>query len=344
MNKRERILLIAVVAIASVFMGKTIINTVMLGPIRKVDQQILAVKQKIEKKDMQLRSRKRALQEWVNLDIQCISQDPEVGKRLFIERVQALIRASGLQNPIVKPLKVAARKVAGIERYYPIAVNLTADGTLKQITQFLEMFYAEPYLSKITAVSLKPRGKGNILKLSKCRLEAIVLPRVAQVKDQAELQTTSRPALLAKTPKLPSEPSRYAAIYDKNIFTPPQKARTGIIKTTGRSTRPRGKRQEEPNREPPVAKSDGQGSKIVGTVAYGGQKAVYVRNRQGTDLYKLGQQLAGQQIVLVHPLGIILQDSDNNSVYVEIGQNISTAAPLDSSAAPELYRAWQDKN
>ena len=91
--------------------------------------------------------------------------------------------------------KVSVNKFAGVEGYYSIVVILNAEGTLKQITQFLEMFYAEPYLSKITAVSLKPRDKGDILKLSKCRLEAIVLPRVAQVKDQAELQTTSRPAL-----------------------------------------------------------------------------------------------------------------------------------------------------
>ncbi len=343
MNKRERILLIAVVVIASVFMGKTIINTVILGPIRKVDQQILAVNQKIEKKDTQLRNRKRALQEWVNLDKQCISQDPETDKRLFIERIGALIRASGLQNPIVKPLTVSAKRKAGIERYYSIAVNLTADGTLKQITQFLEMFYAEPYLSKISAVSLKAGGKGEILKLRKCRLEAIVLPRVAQALNHAELQAASRPALLAEAPTLPSEPDRYAAIYQKNIFNPPRKAKPTPTRATGRPSQARRGGKPKPGPSPEV-RSNGDGEKIVGTVAYGGQKAVYVRNRQGTDLYKLGQQLAGQQIVLVHPLGVVLQDSDNNSVYVEIGQNISTAAPLDSSAAPELYRAWQSEN
>jgi hypothetical protein len=90
---------------------------------------------------------------------------------------------------------------------------------------------------------------------------------------------------------------------------------------------------------------NGRPGDVVGTLIIGKERAAYIRNQGGVELYKVENKLNnGMSLVYVHPLGIVLRDPLGRTVYVEIGQNIDQTAPLTQEAIPELYEAWKSRS
>jgi len=337
MNKREKILLILVSAAVVLLLGRTMVNSVILGPIRDVDKKIEKVRKDIETKQRKLDRKKRTIKRWKRIDKQTLARDPESARNLFVSRINRLIDASGLKDRNVKPLSIQAKKPAGVVAYYPVAVNLSARGTLEQITRFLALFYKEPYLAKITGMQLRPEKKGNVMTLSNCRMEAIVLPRVKEVKDASP---TTKPVDPGEPLEGRDAGKEYALVWEKDIFRPYR----------AKPVTPRVSRSAAaPPPGPPVAapsppRPSVVAGQVVATVTYGDsdeKMGVYVRNSSQTKVYKVGEQVGDMRIVFVHPRGIVMQAAQGGYVYVPLGGDVSNAQPVGAAAPPELYHAWQ---
>jgi len=336
MNKREKILLIAVVCAVGLLLGKAMIGNIILGPINKTNEDIKSVKIKIKDKDKKLKRKASAIQQWQQLQQQCIAEDPQAAQRVFIKRIHSIIEASDLTVDSIQPVEIAKRKTAG---HYLIAVRVSGSGMLQQITRFFELYYAEPYPTKVTGMMLKPYGKrGERLQLSNCRLESIVLADVEGSRGRPTAISADRQAQLDAEPELAGISNAYAQIHQKDIFhrtKPKPKSEPKV------ELKPEPAREPKPKPKPkPIASKPGDGD-IVVTVAYGQKKGAYVRNSGAADLYKIGEQIRGKTLVFVHPLGVVFRQDDGTYVYTEIGKNVKAAQAFDQQAPMELYRAWQ---
>jgi len=339
MNKREKILASVVGAIIVVFLGQVAVRSIFLGRLKEKNDLIAAMDEDIAKKKRVLEARNRLVRSWRSVSQKALSDDPDIANRLLLERVTTLTTEAQLADVSRQPVQIMPEKQGQTTLYYKVAVNLTGKGTLAQIVKFLEMFYQEPYIVKITGFSLKPEGSGQMMMFSNCRIETIV---PAKPELDGIPPVTSRPTITGSNPPVKSQAnSRYTMIVDRNIFNvkAPEPPRA-IVKDVPPPPRDTG--FEAAQVVGPVD-PNGRPGDIVGTTVLGSQAGVYVRNPGGVKWYKVSDQLENQMTVtFVHPLGIILKDPLGRTLYVEIGRNIDQAAPLTREVLPELFEAYEN--
>jgi len=332
MSGREKVLAIVVAAVGGLLVFKLMIGFVFVGPLQSIDAQIESVKQEIIEKNNILEAKPRLIRKWRSLHKQTIAEDPEEAKRLLQSRINGLLAQIGLAKLTITPASTKTGKSAS---HYPVAVNLSGNGTLRQIVDFFDALYQEPYLMKVKSLMLNPQPKGETVGFT-CRIEAIVL-------GQPELKIQ-----LGEKPAVPPEPSkalvtgRYASIYGKNFFrppAPPPPPQTVDLPDLRPEERPRPV-------VPPRDTGRPRPGDVVGTAVIGGTSGIYLRNFNGADWYKIGEQIHGRELVFVHPLGIVLRESTGKHLYVEVGDNVDRAQPLTVAAKmlPELYNQWRQAN
>jgi hypothetical protein len=348
MNKREKILTIGVILFVTVFIGRTVLNFFFLGPLKEKDAQIQAAQKEVDRSKAKRDTRNRLIRVWRNYDQKILDRDPNIAFLTLNARITNIINSSGLKEGVsVKPVPITIKRGTGVDLYWPIAVNLSARGTLDQIVKFMEMVYQEPYNLKITGLTIRPEGKDRILTISNCRIESIVpaepeLPNVTK-SEHPEI-TSTQPAIKL----LPD--SQYAMITKGNIFMPGKPA--GVIPPP---SPPVAVKPQPPVAGPPQAPGvPGQGTAqsmpatpgrpgdVVGTFVVGSVSGAYVRNQTSVQWYKVGERLTNNmELAFVHPLGIVFLDPSGQVKYTEIGRNIDQAHPLSSQAIPELYDAYK---
>ncbi len=338
MNQREKILAIIVGAFVVVLGGKFIFLPIFLGSLNEVNKKIDLKMKEIETNRLQLEPKSRLIREWRSVNKQALSDDPKQANQILGERVTSLITAAGLHDVSRSPVSISPTKVSGVNLYTPVAINLSGKGTLAQFVKFLELFYQEPYVVKITGFNLRPEGKGDQMKFSNFRIETIVPAKPVLGKVPP---VTSRPAVTATQPAMKTpQPSPYGAIAERNIFKPYQEPPPPPRNVTP-PLPPKARKETRPIITGPVD-SNGRPGDVVATVIVGKQQAVYIRNQSGVDLYKVEDKLNnGMTLEYVHPLGLVLRDPQEKTHYVEIGRNIDQAAPLTPEAFPELFEAWK---
>lgn len=334
MNKREKILAVAVGLVVIVLGGKFLFTKVFLAPLDDVERDIAAVQKKIDETKRKLQAKNRLIREWKSLCDRSLGHDPEKADLLLNERVTELIAASGLDKVTRTPASPVSRKGSGISF---VAVNLTGRGSLAQIVSFLELLYREPYAVKVTALSLSPEDRGDRIKIANCRIEAIVPTRPAL---GSMPSSTSRPAI--PTVRRGSPDPQYAMIATRNLFKPFTPPPPPVVQASRTPDPPR-----PTGHTPPVLPRDpnGRPGDVIGTVAIGAQAGAYIRNRTEPKLYNLKDTLENQMTLeFVHPLGIVLKDAQGKIVYVEVGGNIDHPEQLTPESLPELYQAFHDRN
>lgn len=336
MNKRERILLILVVGFVVAFIGRSVLKSFFLDPLQEKDRQIASAQKRNQTKRAELDTRNRLIRTWRNYDRRVLDHDPTKAFLTLNARITNIINSSGLREGVsVKPVPITMKKGNGVDWYWPIAVNLSARGSMEQVVKFMEMVYQEPYNLKITGLTIRPEGKSRNLTISNCRIESIVpaKPAIARI-TESELQeiTATQPAI-----KLPPN-SEYAVITKTNIFMPAQPAPPPPPPvSTRQATTP-----QPPAVTPSVPMGAGRPGDVVGTFIIAGQHGAYVRNQTEVQWYKVGERLANSmELKFVHPLGIVFLDSSGQAKYAEIGQNINQARVLSRQAIPELFQAYE---
>jgi len=330
-------LAIVVAAFLVLVIGQYLVRTFFLDPIRQADENIraaLVAKEKVERK---LEAKNRLVRQWRSIGNRTLGNDPNKAFLILSARITTLINTAGLKDVSVKPVPLSLKKIGGIELYTPVAITLSAKGTIKQLVHFLEMVQQEPYVVKITGFTLHPEPKSDMLTISNCWNESIVLAepqmKIAPTEKSPPIITATQPA-----PKT-TQDIQYALISDKNIFKPyaPPVERPLVTRQPER----------QPSFTPPTSISQpqaggpGRPGDIVATIVVGKESGAYIRNHSGAQWYKIGDRLQNtMQLEFVHPLGIVLRDATGKNVFVEIGKNIDQAAPLTEQAIPELYQAF----
>lgn len=337
MNKREKILAILVGIFVVLFIGRSIVKSFFLDPLNEKDRQIESIQKDNQKKKARIDTRNRLIRAWRNYDQRSLDREPTKAFLTLNARITNIINSSGLKEGVsVKPVPINMKKGNGVDWYWPIAVNLSARGTLDQIVRFMEMVYQEPYNIKITGLTIRPEGKNGILAISNCRIESIVPAK------PVSLSITEKPLqeITATQPAIKLLPdSQYAMISRGNIFVPapPPPPPPPVVVTPQPTTGP-----QPAVTAPVVSSGPGRPGDVVGTFAVGTQHGVYVRNQTEVQWYKVGERLTNNmELTFVHPLGIVFLDPSGQAKYAEIGQNINQAQMLSLQAIPELYQAYQ---
>ena len=337
MNKREKTMAIVVVGALVLLLGNSVVKKVFISPLAEVDRKIKSEKDKIKKNEAQLKQKNRMIQYWKSIDKRSLDADPGDAFLTLSARVTTLITKSGLKDVSVKPISISVKKSKGIELYYPIAVNLSAKGTLDQIIKFFAMVDHEPYILKLTGYTLRTESE-DLLSISNCRIESIVLaePKLEKYtppSDRLEITATQPGVISTLDPK-------YAMIVSTDIFSPkkipPPPPPKPVVKPT---PTPRPVNPPPPAR--PVAKGPGKPGDVVGVFRIGEASGAYIRDQQEVTWYQPGEELENKmKLKFVHPLGIVFVDSSGKEFYVEIGDNINQPIPLSEAAIPELYEAF----
>jgi hypothetical protein len=339
MNKREKIMAIVVVAALVLLLGNAVIKKVFINPLEKENSSIEVEKNKIKKYEAELKQKNRMIQYWKSIDKQSLDADPGDAFLTLSARVTTLINKSGLRDVSVKPISISMKKNRGIDLYYPIAVNLSAKGTLDQIIKFFAMVDNEPYILKLTGYTLRTESE-NLLSISNCRIESIVLAepkleKITPANDRLEI-TATQPGVVSKL-----DP-KYAMIISTDIFSPkkipPPPPPKPVVKPNPRpeNIKPTPK---------PVVKGQGKPGDVVGVFRIGESSGAYIRDQREVSWYQAGEDLENKMtLTFVHPLGIVFEDSSGKEFYVEIGDNINQPIPLSEEAIPELYEAFKFMN
>jgi hypothetical protein len=341
MNKREKILITVISSVLVLVLGRSVVKTVFMKPLEDKNEEIKSQQERIDKINRQLQTKLRMTQYWRSIEKQSLDEKQEAAFLTLGARMTTLIGTAGLQDVSVKPIPISVVKDNGTDAYYPIAVNLSARGSLAQIVKFLEAIKNEPYIVKVTGFTLKPEGRNDLLSISNCRIESLVpakpvLESVAGNEKRLEI-TATQPAV-----KLPIN-SEYARIVNDNMFLPKKaEVKPPVIPPAQTQNGKKPSTTTAPPVETVISRGPGKPGDLVGTFTVGKVGGAYIRNQTEVGWYKVGDRLTNKmQLEFVHSLGIVMQDSAEKVYYTEIGQNIDQAKPLTEKMIPELYEAYQ---
>lgn len=159
MQRREKILLFAVLGLLVLWRGAPVVRQMVFGPIEErrtalhlLDSQV----RDAENDQIAILRATRQMGEWKD---RSLPPSEHVAKRLYLQWVTDTAQLAGLKDLKVTPLARAVKK----DSYIAIQVKLeNAKGTLDQISRFLHYFYRIDLLHRIADLKLEsPSAEGN---------------------------------------------------------------------------------------------------------------------------------------------------------------------------------------
>ena len=173
--QRKRLLLGGLGLIAVFYFGDMFLTDWIEEPKKERQRQIIALQNRIKEYDQKYIARADQeipwLQYWYS---QSLPTNPAVAQSLYRAWLLEVGKYVGFLGRTVNPAQPANRGA-----YYSMGVSMRARGTLEQLTQFLYEFYNAGQLHKITAISLTPVGKGDLVDIS-LTIEALIIPNANQ--------------------------------------------------------------------------------------------------------------------------------------------------------------------
>jgi len=343
---REKVLAVIVAGLVAVFILQVVIKGLFLEPITDIGTKITSAQKSIEKLQGKMGSKAQLIGQWRDAYALTIADNPEQARGRLKLRINTLVDRAGLKEKKLTPQSTRVKKADGVESYYPIAVTLTCKGTLQEIVTFFDMLNEEPYLIKAKGFTLNPMGNSNnMVRLTSCRIEAMVLART--VLEKADGGDRTVPDTLPE----PKPTGQYARIFEKDILHRPTKTAQVKPKPSQSGQKRQGWRQyarRGQDRDPqPARRSEGaREGDLVGAVVHGKTGGIYLRNSTGAQWYKIGDRVDRFVLEFVHPLGAVFKDSGGGYQYVEIGTNIDQACPLKNDDGVggrllNLFKTWR---
>jgi len=154
MQRREKILAIALTVVVLGWGGFGLVERVVFGPFKERASRKTALAANIEKQeDEQLRvlRAERQLKDWV---ARSLPPDPVAAQRLYLAWLTDLCQVCGFSSPSLSP----ERRVAPNKVYVSVRVTIEATATFPQICNFLYQFRRTDLLHRIADLTLQAEG------------------------------------------------------------------------------------------------------------------------------------------------------------------------------------------
>lgn len=256
-------------------------------------------------------------------------------------RLDELIGASRFTKQTLTPRSPTdyrapgVRKKSGIKR---VVFGFKADGTLRSMIDFLESFYELPYIAQVTELKLSPiaRSRGRNKNSETVRMTAKIETLILPLHPVGEVN----PELLNQPPDhVKHGGRRYAMIADRDPFNeyvkpkPPQPRKKDPPKTVATVTRP----PPPPPPPQPVGDRDRTRKFVRMVLSYGdeanGIDEVYVYNSkdQTKEYVRVGDQLDGGEVMLVHPLGPVTHRKNGDRWFYPVGKLLSESVKFEET-------------
>lgn len=158
MQKREKILAIALSAVVIIWFGLPIIENSFLEPLNQLEAEEASLREEQQAKfdaQLDLRKKENQLAVWRKLSL---PPDPLDAQRLYQEWLTDLAQLSGLEQ-----MKVTLeRRNAQGDVYITIPVTIEARATMQELAQFLDRFNSTQLLHRIARCdAISPASAGN---------------------------------------------------------------------------------------------------------------------------------------------------------------------------------------
>jgi hypothetical protein len=287
MNRRERILAIAVGGLLAVFVSYSLLNGLLIRPSRRKMVEIRSLRTRISKCEKAVKRQPADLKRLDQLRALTLNVPAAQAENRLFDRLNTLVGDLRNRGGIAQAnVAVSSRRRRGPGGAIEITCSITAQGGLRQIVDLLYLLHREPYLNRIEALRLRPqldrKGRGLKTVAADVDLVALVLPDAPGRVDPAEAAgIDQRLAALDR--------QEYDDIVKQNIFLPytPMPQRPAVARQTPRQRQP----TPQPQRSTPTV---ARRYKLVGGLTTDpeefGLLDVYARPPK-TQYYKPGDKL-----------------------------------------------------
>jgi hypothetical protein len=209
MNQRERILALAVGAMALVMGGYYVIRQIDDGLDRR-EQTIERLQTEKRQKQRQIMLGKLAEQRLVRYQEQSLPPDAARAKELYTAWLLKSVDEIGFDSPKVNSTTSGLRSPS--DAFKAEGFVISGAGSLEQITRLLHKFYSVDYLHRVKTLSITPQQDPRILSFT-MTIDALSLPEAPEA---AELHGRPSSRLAA------GDVQAYIdAIVGRNMFGPP---------------------------------------------------------------------------------------------------------------------------
>lgn len=373
-NRRQKILLGAFIALATVALGWVVGKPALIDPYYD-DQHTL---DRLLKDQERLRQAEdillpRAVREWKSFASRSLGRDAQEVKNRLQPQIEELAEAHHLIGPRFNTLSFrGGRKLKGV---VIVPVNVTATGTLPNITAFLGAVYELPYLVRVSRVTLSrvPNRTKSIKNVKMIAIiESLALPPGKEnkgfIRDKAfdvfELPDDPKALPKREPPVLAMAIADYGRMNDKQPFhaedpppppkrTPTTRAATGSrVARNPKTTR---KTTKTPRKTARAAPDPALTTLVAGILNYppsefveSGRREVILRDKKTKQrtYFGLGDELELRDnkgvthpkgtIILIHPYGVVTH-IENQTRFYRVGSLLRDYEVIDEFNDLELW-------
>ena len=323
MNRREKILAIALLGAVGLWAGRSLVSDVLLAPITNREAEIKALETDVDKQGEQIQTIMAATRKYAELKKQ--SLPPDAYDAAALHKIWLLEKAeeAGLQNIVVDRSRIVPVK----QTYSSIGMKVTAEGTLKQVADFLFAMQSADLLQKVRKVTLRTDEHQGDPKLeATIEIDAVAInetdPRDTLFADGRDEAVS---ALMAGKTR-----EQYASVTDRNPFVrgyngpPPPKVAD---------------KQPEKDAEPKKPGIDvAEHVYLVGSVAKGDRwdAMLYDRTTNRETLLRMGEafEVAGiKGTVVTISTDYVTMRIEEDVWRLELGQNLRQIEKVQPAAA-----------
>jgi len=340
MNRREKILALAVGAALTLFVLYLAVDKLFISQVISLRKQQDDLRGKIESGSQDKQTYTETAARLPGLFDRTFGSDENLASERVRARLDSLLKASGFQTDIAltpqgsAKVRTSSGDIAGNE----VTWQVVTKGKLEQLINFLYLLDAEPYLHRIESLSLSPDQRTGVTEMQ-LRFMSFV-PASWQGE---ELPTGT--AAQESAPGLLEAPGRkvYEVIALRDVFRPYLEYRPPPPPPPPPPSPP-----PQPSPPPPAVQQ-----KIVALATWAGQQEVHVRDLANgrTEVLKPGQTLAEGQIVMIDyrrlPMPgkpevlstsrVILRKGDAYWA-IELGQETASSRQLPNDQLPQQLK------
>jgi hypothetical protein len=311
MTKREKLLAVAVAVVVCLWGGNWLWGKYSRS-LEARRTELIAARQRLVEARVALNQGQAAIAQLAAWQEGSLPADRETAQSLYGVWLENQCKAAGLD---VQHFGTSANMVptAG---YSPIGYTITARGTLKSLTNFLDAYYRNPLLQQITRLHLRPEAGGAQLNID-LAIEALILPGTSN--DTLPEGVADR---LAKT-----QAADYAkSIGDRNLFAAYRPPRPEPPPTVARPAPP-----------PPPKFDDAKFAYFTGYVQVGSRPQAWINVRTTNETLRLFEGddikvgLFDGKVVSIEPRAISVKSGDQE-LRVKLGDNLRDGKALTPKA------------
>ncbi|HXG48315.1 MAG TPA: hypothetical protein VNO52_11875 [Methylomirabilota bacterium] len=305
MNRRERLLLVAVGGLVGVFVVGFGLRAAITKPLKEIDRRISATRAKLD----QIRAERRryfAAEDQVKaLALRTFADTVDQASARSGEMLTRWIVQSGLAESDFTRLPVGPRKLKGAQE---IGWSVQGEGPLADIVDLLFVLQESPHLHRLENIAIGPGEMPGWVKVRFRYLTLVIEPAPDVERKELPMKFT------------PESPERqvFHGIVSRDLLRP-------YVKRPPPPPLPGAKPGDRPPASAPGAPPGPESFKIVSLSEWRGQPEVHVRDlvRQKTERYRVGDALAGGTIVCVDYRGLPVPGNSllrsDSRVIVKIG-------------------------